>query len=224
MRGTHPEQQLDTLTMLGFIILIGIVVNNAILLVHQALNFMRGVGEADSAVRKPLEPRQAIAESVRTQIRPILMTTATSVCGMLPLVVAPGSGSEIYRGLGGVVVGGLSISTVFTLLVVPLMLSLVIDIRTGLSRLFGRQFRERTPHVDTSTQPGRRCNDRRISAQAPRRRLRSIANPPRANSESVAGSGIAPSANVEKPVVVTVIVLASMSRAMTGSISHSPPE
>jgi len=150
VRAAHPEQQLDTLTMLGFIILIGIVVNNAILLVHQALNFMRGVGEAEGDVREPLEPRQAIAQSVRTRIRPILMTTATSVCGMLPLVVAPGPGSEIYRGLGGVVVGGLSISTVFTLLVVPLMLSLVIDIRTGLARLLGRKFQEHTTHVDTN--------------------------------------------------------------------------
>jgi len=150
VRAAHPEQQLDTLSMLGFIILIGIVVNNAILLVHQALNFMRGVGEAEGDVRQPLEPRKAIAESVRTRIRPILMTTATSVCGMLPLVVAPGSGSEIYRGLGGVVVGGLSISTVFTLLVVPLMLSLVIDIRTGLARLVGREFREHVTHVDTT--------------------------------------------------------------------------
>jgi hydrophobic/amphiphilic exporter-1 (mainly G- bacteria), HAE1 family len=148
VRSAHPGQQLDTLTMLGFIILIGIVVNNAILLVHQALNFMRGVGEAEGDVREPMEPRKAIAESVRTRIRPILMTTATSVCGMLPLVIAPGSGSEIYRGLGGVVVGGLSISTIFTLLVVPLMLSLVIDIRAGLARLTGRQFSERVIHVD----------------------------------------------------------------------------
>jgi HAE1 family hydrophobic/amphiphilic exporter-1 len=151
VRSAHPDQQLDTLTMLGFIILVGIVVNNAILLVHQALNFMRGVGEVEGDVREPMEPRQAIAESVRTRIRPILMTTATSVCGMIPLVMAPGSGSEIYRGLGGVVVGGLSISTIFTLLVVPLMLSLVIDIRTGLARLLGREFKERAAHVDTSS-------------------------------------------------------------------------
>jgi len=148
VRSAHPSQQLDTLTMLGFIILIGIVVNNAILLVHQALNFMRGVGEAEGDVCEPLDPRQAIAESVRTRIRPILMTTATSVCGMLPLVIAPGSGSEIYRGLGGVVVGGLSISTIFTLLVVPLMLSLVIDIRIGLARLFGREFKQLPTRVD----------------------------------------------------------------------------
>ena len=125
VRAAHPEQQLDTLTMLGFIILVGIVVNNAILLVHQALNFMRGVGEVEGDTRQALEPREAIAESVRTRMRPIFMTTATSVIGMLPLVIAPGSGSEIYRGLGGVVVGGLSVATVFTLLVVPVAYGLI---------------------------------------------------------------------------------------------------
>ncbi len=77
-----PDQQLDTLTMLGFVILIGVVVNNAILLVHQSLNFMRGI-----EVNKPLGHREAIRESVRTRIRPIFMTTLTSVAGMLPLVV-----------------------------------------------------------------------------------------------------------------------------------------
>jgi HAE1 family hydrophobic/amphiphilic exporter-1 len=142
VRAYDPAQQLDTLTMLGFIILIGIVVNNAILLVHQALNFMRGRGEAEEDIREPLGPREAIAESVKTRMRPIFMTTATSVIGMMPLIVAPGSGSELYRGLGAVVVGGLSVSTVFTLLVVPLLFSLVIDVKTGILRLLGREFTE----------------------------------------------------------------------------------
>lgn len=115
-----PTQQLDTLTMLGFVILIGVVVNNAILLVHQSLNFQRG---ADGP---PMPAREAIGESVRTRLRPILMTTCTSVAGMLPLVLTPGSGSELYRGLGAVIVGGLVCSTLFTLVVVPLLLSLVI--------------------------------------------------------------------------------------------------
>ncbi len=154
LRSVHPNQQLDTLTMLGFIILIGIVVNNAILIVHQALNFMRGTGEADEAARRLTDPREAIAESVRTRIRPIFMTTATSVFAMLPLVVAPGAGSEIYRGLGSVVVGGLAVSAVFTLLVVPLILSLVIDVRVALARLRGREFREGLRHVETpGTEP-----------------------------------------------------------------------
>jgi HAE1 family hydrophobic/amphiphilic exporter-1 len=57
------------------------------------------------------------------------MSTMTSVGGMLPLVLVPGSGSELYRGLGAVVVGGLVISTVFTLFLVPAILSVVFDMR-----------------------------------------------------------------------------------------------
>lgn len=135
VRLLDPTQQLDTLTMLGFIILIGVVVNNAILLVHQALNFMRGIGESETDRCEPLPPREAIRQSVQSRIRPIFMTTATSVFGMLPLVLAPGAGSELYRGLGAVVVGGLVCSTVFTLVVVPLLFSLVIDAAALLRRL-----------------------------------------------------------------------------------------
>ncbi|MGL4593805.1 MAG: efflux RND transporter permease subunit [Thermoguttaceae bacterium] len=128
------SQQMDTLTMLGFVLLIGIVVNNAILLVHQALNFMRGRGESEQDETEALGYREAIRESVRTRIRPIFMTTATSVFGMLPLVVAPGAGSELYRGLGSVVVGGMACSTLFTLFIVPLLLCLVIDIQSLFKR------------------------------------------------------------------------------------------
>jgi HAE1 family hydrophobic/amphiphilic exporter-1 len=111
-------QPLDVITMLGFVILIGIVVNNAILIVHQSLNNMR-----DSN----MPSREAIRESVRSRIRPIYMSTVTSVFGMLPLVLFPGAGSEFYRGLGSVVVGGLLVSTVFTIFLVPALLSLVLD-------------------------------------------------------------------------------------------------
>jgi HAE1 family hydrophobic/amphiphilic exporter-1 len=138
IRFFDPDQQLDTLTMLGFVILIGIVVNNAILIVHQALNFMRGVGEGEGDETEAMQPRQAISESVRTRIRPIFMTTATSVCGMAPLVLMPGSGSELYRGLGSVVIGGLIVSTVFTLVVVPLLFSLVMDLRKAVLGLGGK--------------------------------------------------------------------------------------
>lgn len=132
-----PTQQLDVVTMLGFVILIGVVVNNAILIVHQSLNFMRGVGDAGEKLDKVLPPREAIRESVRTRIRPIFMTTLTSLFGMLPLVIMPGAGSELYRGLGSVVLGGLLVSTLFTLIVVPLLLSLVIDLKTALARVWG---------------------------------------------------------------------------------------
>lgn len=132
-----PFQQLDVLTMLGFVILIGVVVNNAILIVHQALNFMRGISDTADVRHEPMAPREAIRESVRTRMRPIFMTTFTSVFGMLPLVLMPGAGSELYKGLGSVVVGGLVCSTVFTLLVVPLLFSLVMDAKLGLVRMMG---------------------------------------------------------------------------------------
>ena len=109
-------QPLDMLTMLGFVILIGIVVNNAILIVHQTLFLVRTEG---------LHADAAIIEAVRNRIRPIFMSTLTSVFGMLPLVVFPGAGSELYRGLGSVVLGGLSLSAVLTLLIIPPLLSLV---------------------------------------------------------------------------------------------------
>ncbi|MCB9848174.1 MAG: efflux RND transporter permease subunit [Phycisphaeraceae bacterium] len=126
-----PVQSLDVLTMLGFVLLIGVVVNNAILIVHQALNFMNGDTETNAP---PMAAREAIRESVRSRVRPIFMSSLTSVGGMAPLVLMPGSGSELYRGLGGVVVGGLLLSTLFTLVLVPLLLSLVFDVQRMLAR------------------------------------------------------------------------------------------
>lgn len=111
-------QPLDMLTLLGFVILVGIVVNNAILLVHQTLYLIRESGA---------EPARAILDATRNRIRPIFMSTLTSVFGMLPLVLFPGAGSELYRGLGSVVVGGLSLSAVLTLLIVPPMMALLVQ-------------------------------------------------------------------------------------------------
>ena len=111
-------QTLDVLTMLGFVILIGTVVNNPILIIHQSLNHIK---EDD------MSPREAILESIRTRIRPIFMTTTTTVLGLLPLVLFPGSGSELYRGLGSVVLGGLIVSSLFTLVLVPTLFSLTMD-------------------------------------------------------------------------------------------------
>jgi HAE1 family hydrophobic/amphiphilic exporter-1 len=122
-------QSLDVLTMLGFIILIGTVVNNPILIVHQSLNYMREQG---------LSTNEAILLSVRTRIRPIFMTTATTVLGLLPLVLFPGAGSELYRGLGSVVLGGLLVSTVVTLFLVPTLFSLTVELKKFISRIVRR--------------------------------------------------------------------------------------
>ena len=129
----EPPQSLDVLTMLGFIILIGTVVNNAILIVHQTLVF-REEGETVAT--------EAILKSIRARIRPIFMTTTTTVFGLSPLVFFPGAGSELYRGLGSVVLGGLLLSTLFTLFLVPTLLRIAIDIKAIFSRLVGAQVDE----------------------------------------------------------------------------------
>ena len=107
-------QALELLTMIGFIILLGLVVNNAILLVHQTR----------AAERDGLDRASAVAQAIRMRARPIFMSTLTSICGMLPLMLVPGVGSEIYRGLATVIVGGMSVSAAFTLLLLPSILRL----------------------------------------------------------------------------------------------------
>jgi len=105
-------QQMDLLTMIGFIILLGLVVNNAILLVYRARD----------AEREGMSRRDAVESAVRLRLRPILMSTTTSVFGMLPLMLMPGSGTELYRGMATVIVGGMLVSTLFTLILLPSLL------------------------------------------------------------------------------------------------------
>lgn len=111
----YLRQPLDMLTMLGFVILTGIVVNNAILLVEQT---MLHISDDKMSVS------DAILEATQNRIRPIFMSTLTSLFGLVPLVIFPGAGSELYRGIGTVVFGGLALSTVATLFIVPPLLSL----------------------------------------------------------------------------------------------------
>lgn len=126
--GLYHFQALDMLTLLGFVILIGIVVNNAILLVHQTLYHIREEG---------MEYGPSIMEATRNRVRPIFMSTLTSVFGMMPLVLFPGAGSEIYRGLGSVVVGGLSLSALLTLTIIPPLLSLSLALLEGTKAITG---------------------------------------------------------------------------------------
>ncbi|WP_196139589.1 efflux RND transporter permease subunit [Aliikangiella sp. G2MR2-5] len=105
-------QPLDLLTMIGFVILLGLVVNNAILLVHQTR----------SAEREGLSTTEAVTSALKLRLRPIFMSTLTSFFGMLPLLLIPGAGSVIYRGLAAVIVGGLAVSTLFTIVLLPCLL------------------------------------------------------------------------------------------------------
>lgn len=107
-------QPMDLLTMIGFVIVLGLVVNNAILLVHQAR-----MGEREGHNRV-----QAVNDAVHRRLRPILMSTLTTLFGMLPLVVMPGAGTELYRGMAMVIVGGMAVSTLFTLILLPSLLRL----------------------------------------------------------------------------------------------------
>ncbi len=112
--GLITEQSLDLLTMIGFIILLGLVVNNAILLVMQTRQ-----GE-----REGLDRQQAVKQALDLRLRPIFMSTLTSIFGMLPLLIFPGEGSAIYRGLAACIVGGMTVSTIFTLILLPSLLQL----------------------------------------------------------------------------------------------------
>ncbi|WP_279505465.1 efflux RND transporter permease subunit [Aeromonas veronii] len=105
---------MDLLTIIGFVILLGLVVNNAILLVHQTR----------TAERDGMSRQLAVADALQSRMRPIAMTSLTSIFGMLPLMLSPSEGSEIYRGLATVIVGGMSCSTLFTLILLPAFLRL----------------------------------------------------------------------------------------------------
>jgi len=101
--------------MVGFVVLMGLVVNNAILLVDQARAEIRGGASV----------RAAVESALATRTRPIMLTTLTTLFGMLPLVLVPGPGSVLYRGLGTVLVGGMAVNSVFTLLLLPTLLRLI---------------------------------------------------------------------------------------------------
>jgi multidrug efflux pump subunit AcrB len=107
-------QPMDLLTMIGFIILLGLVVNNAILLVDRTRQ-----GEREGMARD-----EAVQNALQLRLRPIFMSTLTSIFGMLPLLLLPGEGSVIYRGLAASIVGGMAFSLFFTLLLLPCLLRL----------------------------------------------------------------------------------------------------
>jgi multidrug efflux pump subunit AcrB len=114
------SQPFDMITMLGFLILVGTVVNNPILMLDRAItNFKKHGMAAHEAVKKAVEAR----------LRPILMSMITTVCGLAPLVFIPGAGTELYRGVGAIVLFGLFFATLVTLLFLPSLLVTVLGFR-----------------------------------------------------------------------------------------------
>ncbi len=124
--GLQPiRQPFDMLTMLGFLILIGTVVNNPILIVEKTLRNIEV---------QQMQPFPAIIESVRSRLRPMVMSSVTTILGLSPLVFLPGEGTELYRGIGIVVLFGIMFSTLITLIFMPVLLSLLLQIRGSLQR------------------------------------------------------------------------------------------
>lgn len=109
------HQPFDMITVLGFLILLGTVVNNPILIVDQSRrNLAAGI-----------EAYQAVISALETRLKPIVMSTMTTLCGLAPLVFIPGEGSELYRGVGIIVLCGIAVSTIVSLTVLPAMLLMV---------------------------------------------------------------------------------------------------
>ncbi|TQF66756.1 efflux RND transporter permease subunit [Pseudoalteromonas luteoviolacea] len=129
--GLATHQPLDIITMIGFIILMGLVINNAILLINQY----------DFAMQRGATQSAAIVQAISIRKRPIFMSTGTSIFGMLPLMLLPGEGAEIYRGLAAVIVGGMTFSALFSM---PLMAAL-------LSRTWYQELSTPTQPLATST-------------------------------------------------------------------------
>ncbi|WP_286272241.1 efflux RND transporter permease subunit [Thalassotalea hakodatensis] len=107
----------DMITMLGFLILLGTVVNNPILIVDQTRRFV---------IEQGMAVRQAVIQSVEKRLKPILMSTATTLFGLAPLVLIPGEGTELYRGVGVIVLSGIFVSTFLSLTFLPALLVAVL--------------------------------------------------------------------------------------------------
>lgn len=116
---------LSAVSGIGAVMLIGIVVKNAIVLVD-FINLMRDRGNS---------MYEAIAISGRSRLRPVIMTTATTILGMLPLALSKGSGSELWSPMGIAVIGGLTVSTVITLVFVPVVYAVFMSDKKSRRRL-----------------------------------------------------------------------------------------
>ncbi|GLX86476.1 acriflavine resistance protein B [Thalassotalea loyana] len=111
------HQPFDMITMLGFLILLGTVVNNPILIVDQTRKY---------TVEQGIAVREAVMKAVEKRLKPILMSTATTIFGLAPLVLIPGEGTELYRGVGVIVLSGILVSTFLSLTFLPALLVSII--------------------------------------------------------------------------------------------------
>jgi multidrug efflux pump subunit AcrB len=123
-----PHQPFDMITMLGLLILLGTVVNNPILIVDEMRHRLSERG---------VDPRIAVRAAVDSRLRPVLMSTITTLFGLAPLVFLPGAGTELYRGLGAIVLFGLFFAMLVTLVFLPPLLVTLLELRPLLRRFTG---------------------------------------------------------------------------------------
>ena len=112
------QQSFDMISMLGFLILMGTVVNNPILIVDRALQRMR---------ESEVSALDAVRDAISSRLRPIAMSTLTTLCGLSPLVFIPGAGTELYRGVGVIVLFGILGATVVSLTMLPALTVMVLQ-------------------------------------------------------------------------------------------------
>jgi multidrug efflux pump subunit AcrB len=112
------SQPFDMISMLGFLILMGTVVNNPILIVDRAVRNFTSAG---------MQPYEAVTEAVDARLRPIAMSTITTIFGLAPLVLIPGAGTELYRGVGAIVMFGILGAAFVTLTMLPALTIVVLD-------------------------------------------------------------------------------------------------
>ena len=111
------HQPFNMISMLGFPILMGTVINNPILIVNRAMQHMKEAGSA---------PIDVVREAFASRLRPIAMSTLTTICGLSPLVFIPGAGTELYRGVGVIVLFGILGTGIVSLTMLPaLMISVL---------------------------------------------------------------------------------------------------
>jgi hydrophobic/amphiphilic exporter-1 (mainly G- bacteria), HAE1 family len=120
-------ESLNIMSLIGVILLMGIVTKNSILLVDFAIW---------SKERKHLSTRDALIEAGRIRLRPIIMTTMALIAGMIPVAIGAGEGGDFRKGLGIAVIGGVITSTVLTLLVIPTFYEILDGMRSAIVRIF----------------------------------------------------------------------------------------
>ena len=134
---------LNIMSLIGVILLMGIVAKNAILLIDFAKwNHEKGM---------PL--RDALIEAGRVRLRPILMTTVALIAGMIPVALGAGEGADFRAPLGRAVIGGTITSTLLTLLVIPTVYEIMVETREKLGARFFKKSKARKPHVEPKPEP-----------------------------------------------------------------------